>query len=48
MKHGVARVVRVDDFGQDLGTSLLIPIGQDAAPQQARATSAPEVRRAVA
>jgi len=44
----VARVVRVDDFGQDLGTSLLIPIGQDAAPQQARATSAPEVRRAVA
>jgi acyl-CoA dehydrogenase len=44
----VARVVRVDDFGQDLGASLLMPIGQDAAPQKARATSAPEVRRAVA
>ena len=44
----VARVVRVDDFGQDLGASLLIPVQQDAAAQHARATSAPEVRRAVA
>ncbi|MFI4887908.1 MAG: acyl-CoA dehydrogenase [Burkholderiales bacterium] len=37
-----ARVVRVDDFAQDLGTSLLVPGDQDDAPMaQSRSTTAP-------
>ena len=45
----VARVIRVDDFAQDLATSLLQP--SDQAPgdvSRARASSAPAARRAVA
>ena len=44
-----ARVVSVDDFAQDLGTSLLEPREQDAdGPPHGRASSAPSARRAVA
>jgi acyl-CoA dehydrogenase len=45
----VAQVVSVDDFAQDLGTSLLEPREQDMADQSpGRASTAPAVRRAVA
>ena len=45
----VARVVSVDDFAQDLGTSLLQPNEQDASdPSRARSSGAPAARRAVA
>jgi len=44
-----ARVVKVDDFAQDLGTSLLQPREQDAdGSPHGRASSAPATRRAVA
>jgi acyl-CoA dehydrogenase len=44
-----ARVVKVDDFAQDLGTSLLQPREQDAdSPPRGRGSSAPAARRAVA
>ena len=44
-----ARVVKVDDFAQDLGTSLLHPNDQDAHDASpGRASSAPATRRAVA
>jgi len=40
-----ARVVKVDDFAQDLGTSLLQPSEQDAdGSPRGRASSAPRVR----
>ena len=45
----VARAVRVDDFPQDLGASLLQPNDQGSSePPCGRASSAPAVRRAVA
>ena len=45
----VAQIVRVDDFEQDLGTSLLVPHDQGQAAQAAaRPTTAPAMRRAVA
>ncbi|MGE5105024.1 MAG: acyl-CoA dehydrogenase [Betaproteobacteria bacterium] len=45
----VAQIVRVDDFAQDLGTSLLVPHDQGGAAQAAaRPTAAPAMRRAVA
>jgi acyl-CoA dehydrogenase len=41
----MARVVKVDDFAQDLGTSLLQPSEQDAdGSPRGRASSAPRVR----
>jgi len=43
-----ARAVRVDDFAQDLGASLLHCDDQGAAVPTARASSAPAIRRAVA
>jgi acyl-CoA dehydrogenase len=43
----VARVVRVDDFGQDLGTSLLAPLEQDQ-PATPWAPKAAATKRAVA
>jgi acyl-CoA dehydrogenase len=42
-----ARVVRVDDFGQDLGTSLLAPLEQDV-PSASWTPKAPASTRAVA
>lgn len=44
----VSRVIRVDDFAQDLGTSLLQPKEQDAADSARGPSSEPAARRAFA
>ena len=48
--RAAARVVRVDDFAQDLGTSLLHPDMQEqnGSGDAARATATTATRRAVA